>query len=503
MSKIDDIKLFNFQVEPKDQIRETVANGQSKLLVSPTGTGKTVMIDYALAEIQKDGKLLPNDECAWPILSIGPKATLIQEKRWRDRLGLQGTFVCSYSQLRSERVGQFFIDWQTRMKYGEPELVPVWKGEALPKLIIAQECQMVKNSSSLAAKVIDAARKQGVPIIYSSATPFARISESEIVCKGLGIASDNSWPSFARSICAYGKSPNDRSPKNAENLNAELEAHNALIRPKNIRFPHKLIKRHNLLDPSSEQKSIIDHAYTQYLEVKAKQGRTWTPQGVAALWAAWLKMREACELVRVDTVCEMILAELAKGRQPIVGTSFRAVLAAIHNKLQSTYNVKDHRIAIIVGGQSDKERQGNMDEFNRCDRPIMLFTLRSGGTGIDLPHSADNPRACPRSLILPTTWSPFDYLQAVGRPHRINSISDTTVDTLWYNNTIEERVYSVMAPGLESLATFLTRANSIIDVFNQESDKDLDEKLVEQLIDEGTAFDDEGNAEFFAAEAYS
>jgi hypothetical protein len=96
------------------------------------------------------------------------------------------------------------------------------------------------------------------------------------------------------------------------------------------------------------------------------------------------------------------------------------------------------RITHIVGGQSQSTREHQRQQFQKGEADVMLFTMRSGGVGISLHH--DNEKARPRHIIIPPTWSAIDLVQALGRGHRITSISDTTQDVIWYKNTIEEKV---------------------------------------------------------------
>src|ERR1700742_4394500 len=43
-----------------------------------------------------------------------------------------------------------------------------------------------------------------------------------------------------------------------------------------------------------------------------------------------------------------------------------------------------HRPALIIGGQSDQERQAEVDSFRKPDGPQFLVSSRAGGEGINL-----------------------------------------------------------------------------------------------------------------------
>jgi superfamily II DNA or RNA helicase len=92
--------------------------------------------------------------------------------------------------------------------------------------------------------------------------------------------------------------------------------------------------------------------------------------------------------------------------------------------------------AIIVGGQDDAEREGQIDCFLDPGGAQFLVSSRAGGEGINL-------QAARRLIHLDVPWNPMDMEQRVGRIHRFGSRQRILVDTLVVGGTREERAYAI------------------------------------------------------------
>ncbi len=92
--------------------------------------------------------------------------------------------------------------------------------------------------------------------------------------------------------------------------------------------------------------------------------------------------------------------------------------------------------AIIIGGQSDAERDKEVARFRSADGPQFLISSRAGGEGINLQFAH-------RLVHLDVPWNPMDMEQRVGRVHRFGSRRTIIVDTLVLQDSREERMWSV------------------------------------------------------------
>jgi SNF2 family DNA or RNA helicase len=189
------------------------------------------------------------------------------------------------------------------------------------------------------------------------------------------------------------------------------------------------------------------------------------------------KMQQGAELLRCDHIADRVMANTAE-KAVIVASNFVDTLRKTYRILTTERGISPDRIAFIVGGQKMEERQKMVDEFQRGKRDILLFTMRSGGVGISLHH--DRPETKPRHIILPPTWSAIDLVQALGRAHRLTSLSATTQEILWYANTIEDAVRIKVELKLKCISKAVTAKEQFVDTFVKQIDEQIDaEKLVE------------------------
>jgi superfamily II DNA or RNA helicase len=92
--------------------------------------------------------------------------------------------------------------------------------------------------------------------------------------------------------------------------------------------------------------------------------------------------------------------------------------------------------ARIVGGQSEADREAQIQAFRRTDGPRLLVSSRAGGEGINLQVSR-------RLIHVDVPWNPMDMEQRVGRVHRFGSLRTILVDTIVVEGTREVDAYRV------------------------------------------------------------
>lgn len=95
--------------------------------------------------------------------------------------------------------------------------------------------------------------------------------------------------------------------------------------------------------------------------------------------------------------------------------------------------------SLLVGGQSDVERQRNIDDFQQGRVRVILCTVAAGGVGVTLTRA--------RVLcFLQRSFSMIDNKQAEDRVHRIGSEIHDTVEIIDFvsEGTVDERVIDVL-----------------------------------------------------------
>lgn len=88
---------------------------------------------------------------------------------------------------------------------------------------------------------------------------------------------------------------------------------------------------------------------------------------------------------------------------------------------------------LITGGQREWEREAHLREFQEGKLPILLFTIKAGGTGLTMT-------AADTIIYLQRSWSMIDNMQSEDRVHRIGSEGHSSINVIDYvaQGTVEE-----------------------------------------------------------------
>lgn len=465
------ITLIKHQVKPSQELLDFLLTPKPGcLLLGNTGVGKTYVIADAIAKAQKEHGLFlckPDEKFRnYSVILLTPKRAIIQQKRVFYRAGIKDFEVTNHNALASKSFGSLFIEWVTEYKYGELDKIPLWIAESKPDLIIIDECQFVKNRLSLRTKIIHAAIRQGIKIIFTSATPYATANEAESVVVGCGIVKDfNNFYHYANSIS---NNPEKPSPTAIRRIKHDLTQHNALISIRGAKYPFKPIVNNIKLNLSEAERKIYNASWEEYLKVLAKEGRS-GPRGIAAVWVAQNKHRETTDILKAPALSKRAfqVANYSEyPRQVIIASNFIKPLEACYNNLLNL-GAKSEEISVLFGGISDKEAQKHIDNFQAGKTKYFLTTMKSGGTSISLHHEVIE--ALPRYVLLPPTWSIYEMVQILGRAQRITSLSETIQDIVWYKDTIEEKVCDTVNEKWKSAREMFERKDNFIqDIFHSE-----------------------------------
>ena len=118
------------------------------------------------------------------------------------------------------------------------------------------------------------------------------------------------------------------------------------------------------------------------------------------------------------------------------------------------------RPAIIIGGQTDVERDQQVALFRDPAGPQYLISSRAGGEGINLQFSR-------RLVHLDVPWNPMEMEQRVGRVHRFGSRETILVDTIVVRDSRETQAWRVARDRLTTIATTLVAADRFETVFSR------------------------------------
>jgi len=508
------ITLYPFQQNASKDLEDIViSRKESALLIGATGVGKTYIFAEILEKLFNSGRFA-NSTKPFPVFYLTKSSVIPQTREvlFKDyHLPPDKIFVTNYDQLRAT-IGDLFISWQERYSRDLTDkwLEPLWRKEFMPDVIIGDEIQACKNENTLQAKIMLEYVKQGGQVIVGSATPFTRVSEGRFCTlaikphvEGFGHIKDLNWQHFSNVIAGSRSCPTDWNSEAVERLTRVLEPN--IVRVKNVKFAKRTITHCKLIDFACEEDSQwYSEAYTDYLEELSKIDKD-EPGGVAAIWVAQTKFRIRCETIKAPYLARIAYEVVnEQDKQVILASNYVNPLNLIKAKLLEL-GVNDNEISIIIGGQSTKVRQENITKYQTGKAKYCLFTLKSGGVGLSLHHYLKNADTCkPRYVILPPTWSAIELVQALGRAHRINSISTTHQDIVWFRGTIEEEVATKVSRKLGCLRELVSKKEVWSDIFSRRVDLANIDELKQLSLKESTDTDegDEHQVEEFAVEAY-
>jgi superfamily II DNA or RNA helicase len=133
------------------------------------------------------------------------------------------------------------------------------------------------------------------------------------------------------------------------------------------------------------------------------------------------------------------------------------------------------RPAMIIGGQSDDERQTEIERFRSPNGPRFLVSSRAGGEGINLQFAR-------RLVHVDVPWNPMELEQRVGRVHRFGSRLPIIVDTIVTKDSREFDAYRVARRKLEQIAGTLVAPSRIEMMFSRVMSLVPPEELQDVLI---------------------
>jgi superfamily II DNA or RNA helicase len=169
------------------------------------------------------------------------------------------------------------------------------------------------------------------------------------------------------------------------------------------------------------------------------------PGGVLLALEALLRLRQAAchpalvpgqalaASAKLDLLLEELDCALAEGHRALVFSQWTRLLDLVEPRL------REAGIAFARLDGSMRDRAGVVGAFQREDGPpVLLVSLRAGGTGLDLT-------AADHVFLLDPWWNPAVEDQAADRAHRIGQTRPVLVHRLVARETVEERILELQA----------------------------------------------------------
>jgi hypothetical protein len=462
--------IFPGQPETAEMALSGLAEHDSFILATTTGTGKSYLSAGILAELKPKRALYltKNQSLVDSMLTILPDWGIDAKKLPTGAVAPpgDGVWIATYA-TALQRKGIEQYPWDLVIK-DEADAGRRWHDAN------AQTGDMLRTMDEYARQVL-----------YMSATPFHNALEVGAMPK-LGLWKDMGWDRWAEQFgIRYddqrGGWTNPFNPRKLEKLREQLIQRGQMINmDRNMEGYHP---HFGVVPLSAEGRQRLRDAVQAFsIAQDYYQGRGKSRMVMATIGNAKTYIKNLLERERLPEVIELAKKGLAQGHQVIIMTENKKEVNELFQFLEEPDQRSGGQISALMpklagvvealqeefgdkfanfSGKYSKERQQQMKDFNAGKKPIIFATYAAGGVGVSL-HDADIKLADgtilkggdrPRMVIyagLP--WSGIMLDQAIGRPWRYGTKSDVGAYFLLSNSKPEmQLVLQKVAPRLESL----------------------------------------------------
>jgi superfamily II DNA or RNA helicase len=411
---------------------------------SPTGTGKT----YSAAAVAKNLNI--------PIVVICPKPA---RKVWTDVLnifGIKANVIINFEKLIRGNTPYY--------KFNKNEYVNAkywWESTGIkihfPKdaLIIIDECHKAKGAKSKNGEMLTALKNNGYKMLLLSATAATNVTEMKHFGYATLLHRGRDYYYFAKDHGAesdiYGHLVTSKDSNKTKMGMTKI--HETLFNLKKCASKMKIEDFGNIFpqnriiaesfdlgsDGSKKLQDVYDTMANELAMLDAR-AKNYSEHAFAII----MKARRQSELLKVPVTAEWIEDMLDEGISPVTFFNFSDSLQAVASRLDNYREL----ITYIVGGQDEKDRNAQIDEFQANKRRIVLANLNAGAASINLHDTDGNyPR---HSLICPS-WSAIMTLQALGRIYRAEGKSPC-IQKFLFASDVEERQRAKVAAKIKNIS---------------------------------------------------
>lgn len=236
-----------------------------------------------------------------------------------------------------------------------------------------------------------------------------------------------------------------------------------------LRAALKLLRPYRL-GPEDES---VDSIYARVLKEVERQQRdddiedieTFVPgqvsdpvsqQGLERLLLEGIKLVQTAGDEKWNVVYEKLLEPCGNEKVVLFAQPIETV-AALARFLQKKTGQKP---SLIIGGQTDDERQKEIQAFWDPDASRFLVSSKAGGEGINL-------QVARRLVHIDVPWNPMDLEQRVGRIHRFGSRETVIIDTVVVKDSREWDAYRVAREKLALITATLVEKERFESVFSR------------------------------------
>ena len=357
-----------------------------------------------------------------PMVVCCPKVVIPHWRAAAEAAGAPLRIVSNYEQHKLGNTGTGA--WAVRNR--------VWRWNIpKPSLLVLDEAHVCKTRTSQNAKLVVAAKRQGIPTMVMSATLAQDPTDLYATGYLLGVHSGEyhdwlGWQSrFGVVRDGFGLTfdPN-RDPTALARLNAELfpaRGHRKTY-DEIPGFPEATTDVRSV-DAAPQALAEMQDAWTRALELERL--------GDEALTAAVarLRARQLAELAKVPAIIDLARDLIRSGLSVPIFLNFR----------DSVHQVAAALGAEVIDGADggDAHRAAAIGDFQANKKHALVLQIGAGGVGVSL-HDVRGER--PRHSLLSPPENARDLIQALGRNRRVGQRSPAFRTILTLAGSVEERV---------------------------------------------------------------
>ena len=405
---------------------------------SPTGTGKT----YCASWIAKN--------YGSSVVVVCPKSV---QKIWVDTLmsfGIENPIVMTIEKLVRGKTE--YYTFGPLMDYFSRSAKQYWKSSDINvnfpsnSLVIMDEVHKCKGKYSLNAESLIAIKNTGHKLLMLSASAATNVTEMKAFGYVTALHSGLNFNNFCKDngvdFNRFGLGTWDANLKKCKE--GMVRIHNTLFDTLGCasRMNRKdfgdIFPDNQVIADGFDIGSNTDKLQSVYneMEYELSQLDESSMEYSEHHFAIIMKARRESELVKVPAMVSWIEDMYDEGVSPVVFINFRETLQAIEKRLDnSKYSGK---IAKIVGGQTKKQRDDEIEYFQSDTKRICLVMIAAGAAGVSL-HDLNGKH--PRHTLINPSFSAINTLQSLGRCHRANGKTPVIQRFFFANGvTIEERM---------------------------------------------------------------
>ena len=426
-------RLLPYQRAHADRIADSLARLGVALDASDLGTGKT----YVAAATAK--------RLGLKLVVIAPKAVL---PSWRKVAALFGAEVIGVHNYESIKLGKTDLGRFVASEF-------CW---SLPSdaLLVFDEVQRCKARDSQNAKLLIAAKRQGICTLLCSATAASNPLEMRAIGFALGLHQlDNYW-TWARAYgVAKGRFGMEFSGGPEEIARIHRRIFTELRVGSRMRIaeipdfpPTQIISEPVDTGREREIQAIYDQLKVDLNRAVATSDQDRKEEIAEELDAKaanhltiQLRARQEIEHLKLDALASMAQDGVAEGMSVAIFVNFDESIDALAKALGTD--------CVIRGGQNAAEREAAIARFQANEEAIIIANLRAGGAGVSLHDPAG---VKPRLALISPTFSAQDLRQALGRVHRSGG-AHSVQRIVFASGTVEEAACAAVEAKLACIDT--------------------------------------------------